>query len=457
MRLFKRVVADGSGKMRTSKEDGGIVPVRGTGLRPSAPRLLLVLTELPPAVGGMQTHARHLAAHMARSGAAIEVLTYRITDPVLAAHARDFDSTCGYPVRRVLSRLGYWHNLALILERIRHFRPDAVYASTVFYGLLKSRTHVPLLCRSVGNDVLRPWLGYPYPWFSQTLGSPAIQRALRWWMEHGHHPDWVDRLFRRSREGLMRQGAMGHSRILANSEYTAGLLRDIGVDPQRIEVVSGGVDTARFSPTPGARETARQALVIAPDDLVLLTVCRLVAKKGVEVLLEATARLRQMHPHLKLLIVGDGARRRALEAHAQALGLQDCVRFAGRVPHEQVASYFWASDVFVLASYESPYAGGAARDVETMGRVLCEANAAGLPLVATATGGTPSVVRDGDNGLLVAPADVQALCDAIARVLAQPALAARLTHAGLRRARDEFDWSAVMRRHERALEEAISA
>ena len=433
------------------------MPVRGTGLRPTAPRLLLVLTELPPAVGGMQTHARHLAAHLARAGAAIEVLSYRVTDPTLAAQAHNFDRACGYPVRRVLSRLGFWHNLELIAERIRSFRPDAVYASTVFYGLLKARTPLPLLCRSVGNDVLRPWLGYPYPWCSEALGAPAMQRALRWWMEHGHHPDWVDRLFRQSRERLMRQGARSHSRILANSGYTAGLLQGIGVDPGRIEVVSGGVDAVSFLPPADARAASRQALGIAPDDQVLLTVCRLVAKKGVEVLLDAVASLRPMHPRLKLLIVGDGVRRRRYEVRTQALGLQDCVRFVGRVPHEQVAPYFWASDAFALASYESRHAGGAARDVETMGRVLCEANAAGLPVVASATGGTPSVLRDGDNGLLVAPSDAPALAEAIARVLGAPALALRLSQAGLRRAREEFDWSAVMARHERALESAIHA
>ena len=65
------------------------------------PRLLLVLTEFPPAVGGMQTHARHLAAHLARQ-APVEVLTYRVTDPALAGEAAGFDAQCGYPVRRIL-------------------------------------------------------------------------------------------------------------------------------------------------------------------------------------------------------------------------------------------------------------------------------------------------------------------------------------------------------------------
>lgn len=425
-------------------------------MRASGPRLLLILTEWPPAVGGMQTHARYLAAHFSGQASAVEVLSYRVTDPDLAAQAREFDAGCGFPVRRVLSRLGYWHNQDLVLQRMREFRPDAVYASTVFYGLLRLRTGVPVVCRSVGNDVLRPWLGYPYPWCSRLVGSPPMQRAFSWWLEHGRHPGWVDRVFREGRERLMRRAALAHHGILANSDYTGALLRGIGVDGARIEVVPGGVDAAAFSAAPGARAAARQALGLRADERVVLTVCRLVEKKGVEVLLDALARLLTRLPGAKLLVVGDGRRRKAYEARAARLGVRDLVRFEGRVPHEQIARYYWASDAFALASYESRHAGGAVRDVETMGRVLCEANAAGVPVVASASGGTPSVLQHGHNGLLVPPGDAEALADALASLLRAPAHAGELVRHGLRRARHEFDWAAVMARHEAAVAQSLA-
>ena len=418
-------------------------------------RLLLVLTEFPPAVGGMQTHARHLAAHLARRGHVVEVLTYRVTDAVLAADAAHFDAGVGYPVRRILSRLGYWFNVQRILAHVRQFGPDAVYASTVFYGLLKQRAGVPVLCRSVGNDVLRPWQGYPFALWSTLVASPRLQHAIRRWTEHGWQPDWVDHLFRRQRERLMRQAAVGHTRILANSRYTANLLRGIGVLPERIEIVAGGVDARHFGRTRRRGADARAELGLAAHDVVVLTVCRLVAKKGVEVLLDAVAALRASVPGLKLVVVGDGPRRRAYEARAAALGLGQTVVFAGRVPHERVRDYFWASNMFVLASYESRHAGGAARDVETMGRVLCEANAAGVPLIATDSGGVPSVIRDGVNGLLVLPGDSTALAQAMERLWREPAFGEQLVRAGLRRARNEFDWSVIMRRHEQAIADAI--
>ena len=424
----------------------------------SAPchRLLLVLTEFPPSVGGMQTHARHLAAHLARRGHVLQVLTYRITDAALRVEAARFDAGAGYPVQRVLSRLGYWSNVRHILAQIRQFRPDAVYASTVFYGLIAPHAGVPLLCRSVGNDVLRPWQGYPFALLGGLAASPRLQHLTRRWTEHGWHPDWVDRLFRRRRERLMRQAAARHTRILANSGYTAGLLAGIGVGDGRVEVVSGGVDAGHFDRTQQTGADARAALGLRPGDVVVLTVCRLVAKKGVEVLLDAVAALRHRVPNLRLLVVGDGPRRRACEARATALGIGEAVLFAGRVPHERVRDYFWASDMFVLASRESRHAGGAARDVETMGRVLCEANAAGLPLIATDSGGVPSVIADGFNGLLVPPGDAAALAAAMERLWRDPAFAAQLAHGGLCRARDEFDWSVIMRRHEVAIADAIA-
>ena len=424
-------------------------------------RLLLVLTEFPPSVGGMQTHARHLAAHLAQRGHVVEVVTYRVTDAALAQAAHQFDAAAPYPVHRVLSRLGYWANLQALQRLAQRFRPDAVYASTVFYGLLHlargEQAAVPLLCRSVGNDVLRPWQGYPYRWLSQTMALPVVQRGLRRWLEHGWHPDWVDHLFRRQRERLMRQAAARHACVLANSGYTAALLSEAGVAAERIQVVSGGVDSASFAPASApTRAQLRAEMGLQPHEVAVLTVCRLVPKKGVEVLLAALAQLQGSLPQLRLLVVGDGQRRRAYQVQARRLGLAWQVRFVGRVPHERVRQYFQASDLFVLASYESRHAGGASRDVETMGRVLCEANAAALPLIATDSGGVPSVVRHGHNGWLVPPANAPALAQAIHTLWHNPALRQRLVQAGLQRARSEFDWSRVLAAHEAAISAAIA-
>jgi phosphatidyl-myo-inositol dimannoside synthase len=91
------------------------------------------------------------------------------------------------------------------------------------------------------------------------------------------------------------------------------------------------------------------------------------------------------------------------------------------------------------------------RDVETMGRVLCEANAAGLPVIGSETGGIPSVVTHGYNGLLFEPGNAEALAQQMLFLANTPRAAERLGANGLERARREFDWSVVLRRQADAL------
>lgn len=432
------------------------VPVAGM------PRLLLILTEFPPSFGGMQTHAVNLARHLAARGYAIEIATHRVTDPLLKVEARRFDAGFHVPVHRCLSRLGFWRNVDVLQQLARRARVDLIYSSTVFYGLLGERTGLPVVCRSVGNDILRPWQGYPYQVLASLIGAPALQRLIRVWLEHGWYPEWAELLFHKARLALMRDSARAHRRVLANSHFTRGLLLDLGVEDNRIMVVTGGVDVARFRRpdvnhvNPLRKPGLRAELGLPADAFILLTACRFVAKKGLDLLLHAMKELRRDLP-VHLVVAGDGRSRATYEALAADLGVSDHVSFRGRVEHGLIERYFWAADTFVLASRESvnPYSG--TRDLETMGRVLCEANAAGLPVIASASGGIPSVVSDGENGLLFPEGDLHGLTEAVRRVAAEPGLARRLVHRGLERAEAAFDWSVIMNHHERAFAEVIES
>lgn len=418
------------------------------------PRLLLILTEFPPGFGGMQTHAVHLTRHLAARGYPVEVATYRVTDRLLKQQARNFDASLGVPVHRVLSRLGYWKNVDTLEALSRRLRPDLVYSSTVFYGTLAERTGLPIVCRSVGNDVLRPWQGYPYRALAALVGAKEVQQLIRWWLEHGWYPEWAELLFRKARYQLMQDAARAHRRILANSDFTRSLLEELGVEAARISVVTGGVDAAHFTRPQVKRAGLREQLRLPAEAFVLLTACRFVAKKGIDLLLQSLSQLRR-HLPAHLVIVGDGRHRSEYESLASSLGLSSHVTFAGRVEHGDIAPWFWASDVFALASRESvnPFTG--TRDVETMGRVLCEANAAGLPVVASKSGGIPSVIADGHNGLLFPENEMQGLVDAVLRVASEPVLANRLADRGLERARETFDWRIILARHEGAFAEAL--
>lgn len=413
-------------------------------------RILLVLTEFPPAIGGMQTHARYLSEFLHDHGYEIEVHTYFPPSELERDQASTFDEKLPFPVHRDLSRIGYWHTVKLLQQAISRFRPQLVYSSTVFFGVLGKLSGVPVICRSVGNDVLRPWIAYPFHWGTKWLSHWRLERLLFDFFRRLETPDIVEMLFRKKRKELMSESAREARYILANSHFTQSLLEDeVGVEKGRIQVLIGGVDARRFhnraNPVHGV---IRKTLGIPPDAFLLTTACRLVAKKGVDFLLRAFAEFAPLHSDWHLMIIGHGRKEKSLQTLATELGFHHRVTFTGPVPHDHIHSYYTASDVFVLASRveENPRTG--LRDAETMGRVLCEANAAGIPVVAARSGGIPSVVSHEQNGLLFEPDQSADLLRQLHRIRAEPQLVAKMVERGRTMAREQFDWSVVLSRHE---------
>lgn len=157
----------------------------------------------------------------------------------------------------------------------------------------------------------------------------------------------------------------------------------------------------------------------------ILYVGRLSAEKGVTQLVPMLAALRKQGHEVVLDLVGEGDLRPPLEAQIAATDLENVVSLHGYVPlGASLMALYQRADIFVLPSL-----------VEGMGKVLLEAMAAGLPIVATRVGGIPHLITHGENGLLVPPQDSEALADAVASLLDQAALRQQLSRAGLMVAR----------------------
>ncbi len=165
----------------------------------------------------------------------------------------------------------------------------------------------------------------------------------------------------------------------------------------------------------------------------LLCVARLVPKKGVDLLVEAAALLLARHPGLRVEIIGDGPLRAELAALIQRLGVGSRVLLLGPATSAQVSSAMERSRAVVL-----PCRVGPDGDRDGMPTVLVEALARGVPVVSTDIVGIAELVVDGETGLLVRPEDPAALAEALERVLADPALAARLGLAGRRLVGERF-------------------
>jgi hypothetical protein len=193
----------------------------------AAPRLLLVLTEFPPSFGGMQTHALALCHWLRQRGYEFAVATYRWEDGPMESYLYDF------PVHRVLSRVAYQANLRKLEAITRQYSARLIYSSTVYYGELAGRTGRPMLCRSAGNDVLRPWIAWPFQWGSRLLDIPLVDRYLyrRW--RRWQWPEALEGLLMERRFAVMRNSARLMPCILSIRVSPANCWNSVRFQPSR--------------------------------------------------------------------------------------------------------------------------------------------------------------------------------------------------------------------------------
>lgn len=219
-----------------------------------------------------------------------------------------------------------------------------------------------------------------------------------------------------------RRVLAGADAITVNSSVTEAAARGVGIDIAHLHRIPMGATAAAPDATKAAALRSRLRRGSGP---LVGFVGRLVTEKGIDELLRAVARLRDLLPDIRLLLVGDGPERARFEALAGELGLADEVVFAGAVSPPEVGAYLQAIDVFVGPSRRSREGG-----VEAQGLVFAEAMLAGVPIVATSSGGITDLVIDGQTGLLVPEANPQAIADAVLRICRDPVLATRLAAGG---------------------------
>jgi colanic acid/amylovoran biosynthesis glycosyltransferase len=190
----------------------------------------------------------------------------------------------------------------------------------------------------------------------------------------------------------------------------------MGAPPERVHVHPLGVDLSRFTPS---GEPARDGATLE-----LLSIARLVPKKGIEYALRAVAVVARARPNVRYTIVGDGPLRGELESLARELDLGSAVRFTGWLTEPEVLAVARGTDLLLAPSVTSTDG-----DAEGTPLAIVEAAAMGLPVVASRHAGIPDVVNDGESAILVEERDVDALAAAI-DMLADPALRRRMGDAG---------------------------
>jgi glycosyltransferase involved in cell wall biosynthesis len=229
---------------------------------------------------------------------------------------------------------------------------------------------------------------------AHNLGSIALnQPVLRWAYSQ------YDRLL---------LGGMT-DKVIVVSDAIHEKVKDLGIiPPSRLHSIQNGIHTAKFAVEGDASRRVREEFGIAPEDVMIVTLARLVWFKGVDMLIDATEILGATHPNAKVVICGDGVLREKLEARARAKGLDGRFFFAGI--RRDIPEVLAAADIFALPSVS-----------EGLPIAILEAMAAGLPLVCTAVDGVPEVVLHEKVGLLSPARDPAAFAKNLAALVADPA------------------------------------
>ncbi len=350
-------------------------------------KTLLVTLDFPPAVGGVSTYWKYLSAVMP-----VESWT------VLTVEGSDVEKV-DYTVyrRKLLSSWTYprWISMFFhILDIVRREKPSVIVVGQVLpvgtvVWLLSYILHIPYVVSTHGMDVVLPMSSRIKSWLCRMI-------------------------FTRARY------------VVTVSRYTAEKIKVFGVEESRIAILPGcpSVDVS----------VVDEAIPFKKDGKIILTVGRLVKRKGHEDILRALVDVVKIHPDVRYVIVGDGPNRAVIENLARDLGVDKYVTFTGEVSGSDMMRWLATCDVFAMTPRDIN------GDVEGFGLVYLEANVFGKPVVATRSGGVSDAVVDGVTGVLVGEGDVSAIAGAISGLLSDRELAIKIGKQGRERVLRDFQW-----------------
>ena len=365
-----------------------------------------------PDSGGPATYLYRLLPELQARGHEIRALAYG-SGPI--------DS---YPYS--LTRVPYISLPIRLARYARAYRQGATWADLIYIHSLS-------LPRS--NDNHKPRV-------MKVVGDYAWERAVnRGWIPPTEDIDIfqtrryspVVEWFKASRSREVRS----MDRVIVPSEYLRKMVVGWGADPDRVQVIYNALEVKQYSGVMSKVE-ARDRLGWPQNGRYLVTAARLTAWKGVDYLIDALAQV----PEITLAVAGEGPQLESLRKQATDRGVAERVVFLGKVPHDQLSGYMQAADYVALYSA-----------YEGLSHTLLEALYGGTPVIASARGGNPEVVRDGINGLLVEHPNLGVLVSVLKRAFEgdTPERLAARTGEGLER----FSWPSLVEQTVNSLEDIL--
>jgi len=374
----------------------------------------LVNSFFPPWRGGAETYAYNLARALADRGH--EVTVQCGSDPLPAGRCNRFG-----------------------IQIVRHRILTRVYGTPVMPSLVRELGRVK-------SDILHGNFPSPYIAFTVAVTSRTryIPAVLTWHNDLPPVTSGARVLIETHDRTVLPRYIKSYRRVISTSAYYAERSRILSSLGKLVRIVPNGVDCDRFTPLQdGSKVREKLRLGNRFTIIFVAALTKWHRYKGLDVLLHAA---RSLPPELNyvLMIVGDGELKSHYDSMSHNLGLERRVLFVGDVGDAELPQYYSASNVLILPS----------KDIsEGFGLTLLEANATGIPVIASRVGGIPSVVKDGYNGNLVPPNDATALSKAILRMIMNPRKAHEMGRNG-RKFAETRDWKKTAAETEAVYEEA---
>jgi len=235
-------------------------------------------------------------------------------------------------------------------------------------------------------------------------------------------------------------------RIIAVSDFTRRELHQYYEHYDRkVRVVHNGVDTEKFKPVEDKRKIKRE-LGFNPNDIVILSVGRLYARKGLFTLIESMPRVAKRFPNAKFVISGKGQSNEMnkLIAHAERVGVRDNIVYTGYFPDKKLPKLYQTAEIFAFPTFyeHHPFA-------------VLEALSSQLPVVTTNVGGIPETITNGKNGFMCQPFDANEFSERITFLLEHPEAAKEMAFQARKTIVERFDWRLVVQKVLKVYDEAL--
>ena len=383
------------------------------------PRVCLVTHFFPPHMGGIEKVSYEQSKRLTKAGYEFDVLTSKIKGQ--NSHPEKGIRVFAYPSLKIAERFGVPYPI-LTVKAYKQFAQvikncdlvhahGHVYMSSYLAGKLAKKYKKPFILtqhntwidyKSVLNTIenINDW----------TIGKPVLKLA--------------DQIFTVSNE-------------------TRKYVLRLGADKTKTSVMYNGVDTTCFCSA--QKEESRKKLRFPQKRKIVFSVRRLVYKNGLDTLIESAALVAKNNPDILFVVAGKGPSRKLIEEHIKELGIEENIKLTGFVPDELLPVYYNAADYFVL-----PSASG-----EGLPLVLFEAMSCGVPVVATRVGGTPEIIEDMKNGVLVPPRNPEAMAEALSKLLADKTLGKKIGEEAKIIIQKRFSWEENVRQLKEAYSQFI--